>query len=262
MELAESVFKDVFRKNLQFFRKSEDFTQNELSLRCDFSKSYVGKIERGDVDPSLESIQRLSDVLDVNPVLFFLPLSGPTMKIEPGDEPLDTEEPNGPRNTELRSPEHSLEFLADQMVDYYQHFEQFYEGSPFGDLLVNSDGAILHANRTFQDMIGIELPSHSLNNLRTYVHPSDRSFLKEFLDQAFSEKTCDNMILRFGRDKGDSFTGYVKVQRVESPDTGLLPDCEESSAQYSCSNQTCVRLLVLDVSELPTRPDVNINSLN
>lgn len=66
-----SDLRDLFCRNLKFFRKSRDFTQRSLSLRCGFAHSYVGQLERGKKDPSFESLLKLADELDVSVVDFF-----------------------------------------------------------------------------------------------------------------------------------------------------------------------------------------------
>ncbi|MFB6347402.1 MAG: helix-turn-helix domain-containing protein [bacterium] len=47
------------------FRIKQGYTQEELSLECGYDRTYIGKIERGSKDPSMESIVRLSDVLNI-----------------------------------------------------------------------------------------------------------------------------------------------------------------------------------------------------
>jgi len=44
--------RDLFRENLRYYRQESDLTQEELSKACYYDRTYVGKIERGDKDPS------------------------------------------------------------------------------------------------------------------------------------------------------------------------------------------------------------------
>ena len=259
MNLTKS-FKDIFRKNLQFLRKRGNFTQNELSLDCDFSRSYVGKIERGDVDPSLESIQRIAEVLDVNPVLLFLPLADPSSE-ESGFDDQDEEVIGTKKEDRSQSPsDESLEFLNNRVMSYYQHFEEFYEDAPFGDLLVTADGEILHANKTFQKYVNSEMPIHSMANLASYIVPSDRNALDSFLENVFSGSANQTMVVKFRRKPEGQFPAYVTHHRIESPEDGLLPDCEKSSEQSTCRGKECARLIVLDLSELTI--DSYLESIN
>lgn len=50
---------------------SQDYTQEELSLECDYDRTYIGKIERGSKDPSMEAIVRIAEVLDVPASVLF-----------------------------------------------------------------------------------------------------------------------------------------------------------------------------------------------
>jgi transcriptional regulator with XRE-family HTH domain len=63
--------KDVFVKNLRNFRKERGFTQAELAEKCDTATSYIGQIEIGNRFPSLEFVEKLAEVLQIRPHLFF-----------------------------------------------------------------------------------------------------------------------------------------------------------------------------------------------
>lgn len=60
-----SFSREAFARNLKSYRTREEFTQEELSLECGYDRTYVGKIERGSKDPSMEAIIRIAEVLDV-----------------------------------------------------------------------------------------------------------------------------------------------------------------------------------------------------
>lgn len=47
-------------------RKQRGWTQKELANRCHYSRTYIGKIERGQKTPSLEALNRLADALGVD----------------------------------------------------------------------------------------------------------------------------------------------------------------------------------------------------
>jgi transcriptional regulator with XRE-family HTH domain len=261
MTLAQSAFKDIFRENLQFLRKSQNLTQNELSLRCDFSRSYVGKIERGDVDPSLESIQRIAEALDVSPVLLFIPLPEPSSESSGFEQTRDEIEFSS-QSTAPETPEGFVKFLSNRIVDYYQHFEAFFEEAPFGDVLISVEGEILHANKTFQEFVNAKLMNHSLKKLASYVHPSDRDALETFLDNIIAGNENEGAVLRFLRDSEDPFIGYVILHQVKSSEASFFPDCEKNTETPFCSGKDCIRLLVLDVSQLPSNKKIITNFIN
>lgn len=60
-----------FQHNVRMLRKQKGYTQEELSRECGYSTSYVGKIERGEKHPSLTTLFRLAEVLDVSVVELF-----------------------------------------------------------------------------------------------------------------------------------------------------------------------------------------------
>lgn len=66
-----SAIKKLFRQNLKWFREQQNISQGALSDRCDYDRTYVGKIERGEKEPSLEAIIRLSRALNVSMADFF-----------------------------------------------------------------------------------------------------------------------------------------------------------------------------------------------
>jgi PAS domain S-box-containing protein len=65
------VTRDVFRDNLKYYRNKRGLTQEELSEACHYDRTYVGKIERGAKDPSVETMIRLANELDVPLQKFF-----------------------------------------------------------------------------------------------------------------------------------------------------------------------------------------------
>ncbi len=58
-------------ENLKRYREREGISQEMLSRRCNYDKTYVGKIERGDTNPSIEALLRISNELGVTPTKFF-----------------------------------------------------------------------------------------------------------------------------------------------------------------------------------------------
>lgn len=54
----------ILRKNLRAFRKEQGFSQEKFAFKCCLDRSYVGAIERGEVNVSIDNIERLSLALD------------------------------------------------------------------------------------------------------------------------------------------------------------------------------------------------------
>ena len=59
------------RDNLKKLRERAGLSQENLSRKCNYDKTYVGKIERGDTNPSVEAVLRISEVLEVSATKLF-----------------------------------------------------------------------------------------------------------------------------------------------------------------------------------------------
>lgn len=47
-------------------RKEKNMSQEQLALICDMDRSYLGRIERGEVNPTLEKIYELASSLTIS----------------------------------------------------------------------------------------------------------------------------------------------------------------------------------------------------
>jgi len=65
------TLKQVFIKNLKEFRKREGLTQMKLAEFCNTAPSYIGDIEIGRRFPSLKMVEKMADVLKIEPYHFF-----------------------------------------------------------------------------------------------------------------------------------------------------------------------------------------------
>ena len=68
MSEISSKIGNIIRKK----RVEKDITQEMLALQCNIDRSYMGRIERGEVNVTLEKIYELAKALDV-PVKNLLP---------------------------------------------------------------------------------------------------------------------------------------------------------------------------------------------
>lgn len=62
----------LFGKNLKKFRKLKNISQEELALKCNLNRNFIGLIERGKRGVSLNTIEIISKILDVEIYEFFL----------------------------------------------------------------------------------------------------------------------------------------------------------------------------------------------
>ena len=57
--------KKVFGKNVRKYREKKKLTQERLAELCDLHRTYIGGIERGERNVSLENIQKIAEALGV-----------------------------------------------------------------------------------------------------------------------------------------------------------------------------------------------------
>lgn len=63
--------KQRFGQAVRKRRRELDITQEELAERAGVHRSYIANIERGEINPALENIERIAEALEVSiPVLF------------------------------------------------------------------------------------------------------------------------------------------------------------------------------------------------
>ena len=57
----------LFGQRVRSTRVSKNISQEKLALSCNLDRSYMGRIERGEVNPTLERIYEIAQALDVTP---------------------------------------------------------------------------------------------------------------------------------------------------------------------------------------------------
>ena len=58
-------------ERISYMRKKRDLTQAELAKKSKLSQSTIAQIESGRKDPSVETLQKLADALDIHIAIFF-----------------------------------------------------------------------------------------------------------------------------------------------------------------------------------------------
>jgi transcriptional regulator with XRE-family HTH domain len=82
--------REIFSKNIKFYRTKNKLSQQELAEKCETATNYISEIETGRKFPSIEMIEKLSTVLNV-PAWSFLYASTQEDKEEsPVIAPCDT----------------------------------------------------------------------------------------------------------------------------------------------------------------------------
>ena len=65
------TLKQIFIQNLKEFRKKEGLSQMKLAEHCNTSPSYIGEIEIGRKFPSTEMIEKIANILRIEPYHLF-----------------------------------------------------------------------------------------------------------------------------------------------------------------------------------------------
>ena len=60
-----------FAKRLREFRKKEGFSQEELGFRAEIHRTYIGAVERGEQNISIDNIHKLAKALKISPENLF-----------------------------------------------------------------------------------------------------------------------------------------------------------------------------------------------
>lgn len=55
-----------FGQSVRKYRKERSMSQEQLALLCNMDRSYLGRIERGEVNPTLEKIYELSKAIGIS----------------------------------------------------------------------------------------------------------------------------------------------------------------------------------------------------
>jgi transcriptional regulator with XRE-family HTH domain len=67
--IADSInimsLRQIFSKNIKFYRTQNNLSQQELAEKCETATNYISEIETGRKFPSIEMIEKLATVLNV-----------------------------------------------------------------------------------------------------------------------------------------------------------------------------------------------------
>ena len=62
---------EIFIENLKNFRKQKGMTQMDLTIAIDKSYNYINGIEQGKSFPQIDVIEKIAEVLQINPAELF-----------------------------------------------------------------------------------------------------------------------------------------------------------------------------------------------
>ncbi|MFB6344263.1 MAG: PAS domain-containing protein [bacterium] len=135
---------NLLRSNLKSIRTARGLSQEELSLNCHYDRTYIGKIERGSVQPSLEALFRLADRLNVRIADFFARRTD-FQQSDPTNYPHFHYETSDDTATEANLNEDS------------ERFSLIFEAAHHPIALLDDNGTVLEVNPSFCELIGRSL---------------------------------------------------------------------------------------------------------
>jgi transcriptional regulator with XRE-family HTH domain len=65
------ILREIVARNLRSLRRSRRLSQEELADRAGINRNYVGMLEREENAATVDILEKLADVLNVDPIEFF-----------------------------------------------------------------------------------------------------------------------------------------------------------------------------------------------
>ena len=65
------ALREIVARNLRLLRRSKGLSQEELADRAGINRNYVGMLEREENSATVDMLEKLADVLNVDPIEFF-----------------------------------------------------------------------------------------------------------------------------------------------------------------------------------------------
>lgn len=61
----------IFGKRIEVLRKKQNLSQEELAFKCELHRTYIGAIERGEKSPTLNTMEKIANGLNIEIVELF-----------------------------------------------------------------------------------------------------------------------------------------------------------------------------------------------
>jgi transcriptional regulator with XRE-family HTH domain len=68
-----SKLRNVVKQSVYYYRIKRGYTQLELAAAINVDKGTISEIERGEVNPKLETLEQIAHALKIEPYLLLLP---------------------------------------------------------------------------------------------------------------------------------------------------------------------------------------------
>ena len=63
---------DIFRRNIKYYRFVKNYSQEKLGELSGLSTHYISDIEQGKYSPTIPTIERISEALEISPHMLFI----------------------------------------------------------------------------------------------------------------------------------------------------------------------------------------------
>jgi len=73
-----NIRQQILGQNIRRYRQTKGMTQERLAEIVDVSGSYIGYLERGEKNPSLNLLFKIADTLEIEPATLLTPPEGTT----------------------------------------------------------------------------------------------------------------------------------------------------------------------------------------
>lgn len=218
----------VIRENVRRYRLENGFSQEALSRECNYDKTYIGKIERGDAHPSLEAILRIARVLEIPPIDLFRENGHAQLSNEQDRDAYDTSE------TE-------------------QLYEKIFENLPGLVILTDSSGEVLHFNesaRKFFKANANDLTGTPITEIPMWGQVGvDRDLFEDLVDLgSIGRKASRRLDMRY---KGDVYELQFQVSSIDQ----MITDESLLIFEIIVIEATKDRTLIGDHSDLLQKQD-------
>lgn len=211
MESDIDNFRRIFRQNLKHYREENGITQIELSRLSNFDSSYIGKIERGDVDPSLESINRICEALDLTPEDLLLPSSGED------DRYVDSE--FSVQQIELDMQTEQLRNRERELTEIKNRYKRLYHESPVGFFTLDDDGVLQECNRTFRTKLGWEDENPEGRHVNEFLQEDARDDFYRYRRELKKGEDIEPGVFVFLTRDGGTLSGAVEKVTITKEST-------------------------------------------
>lgn len=212
LDRSIEYFKKNFRENLKKIRENFGYSQVELSESSGFEASYVGKLERGEADPSLESIERICETLDISPAELLLD------EVSSESEVSTSAEKQKVQRVEMEMQKEQLRQTEEQLRKMRDRYRSLYQLAPVPLVIIEEDGQITEVNQRFLETFDVSHSTVQGSHVNEFVDPDDRNDFYLYTKQVYQGQSPEPILLRFKHKSDESLSCRLDSAIVENPD--------------------------------------------